>query len=92
MNYDYWHGIIPLVAIALLGFITAQMEYVGLAALALITLQAMNESFQSMRDDIPDTYGSYEAFQKNSKRDWVYFFIGLTLGFVVYGIIAGVMF
>lgn len=51
-------------------------------------MQAGNESFQALSDDIVANYGSYENFQLNSRDDWR----GRVLGAVAGTIIGGILF
>lgn len=49
----------------------------------LVMFHGLNESFQAIKKDLTTTYGSLENFQKDSKKDWKQFFIGLPVGMLL---------
>jgi len=87
--YNKWHGIISAlimgVAVVLAGFVDefSQLSLlVGIlgGSLLAIALQGVNESIQALDKDVEKKYGSYKAFQDNSRDDWGWFIKGWIIG------------
>jgi hypothetical protein len=94
INYDTWHGIIAAGLVAVLlpffcswlpieTFVLRYLVSVLATSFVVFSLQAMNESWQALDENIEETYGSFKKFQHNSRIDWAMTFIGLGISLVV---------
>ena len=48
-----------------------------------LMLQAINESMQAIDPKVESKYGSWQRFQRNSKRDWKVCLLGLFAGLLL---------
>ena len=89
MKYDKWHFIIPCVVLSVQ--IPVSVELTVYCLLSLISVQFFYEWYQFVDYNCPDTYGSYQNFVINTKKDIKFFifgmFIGLFIGFLIYSFI-----
>lgn len=84
INYDKSHGVIAFILYPVFLAVNLKLGIAGQIAVLhsvvfVVTLQAMNEAFQAINKNVAKKYGSWKAFQKNSKRDWAYCILGLFL-------------
>ena len=98
LNDDYYHGIIPFVilmvsipAIFWSGYSPVALMRLAVVVIMLITLQFFNEWKQAVDPHVFEKYGSWEGFQKNSRKDTKLFvigsFLGLFFGLLVYAVL-----
>lgn len=98
-KWDKWHGIFAMLIIILLTFIIylffgkSQMAFtVGfiISTLLIFALQGVNEALQLQSKKEVEKHGGYEAFAKNSKRDWAFAIMGWIFGSIVLVLIIGI--
>ncbi len=105
ISYDIWHGILA-VLVTVLAFIGgwyfllhfSVLDENGRFFIALLLamgishhLQAYNESRQLLDPWVKQKYGSWQAFQANSYRDWRYFYAGWLLSPFICGLMTLVL-
>ena len=98
LNDDYWHGLIPAITLSILIPVWYLLFAINVAhimtletVLVLIILHFINEWKEMIDPYLTLKYGSWQNFIINSKRDTKFFviglFVGLIIGFVIYGIL-----
>lgn len=91
ISYDKWHAILALfvtvvVFIIVMSFFSESypaattLKAFILSALIVSYLQAMNEAIQAIDKNLIKKYKTWKNFQKNSRIDWKYTFIGWSIG------------
>jgi len=102
IRYDLWHGILAallFLAVFFTGFFTIlpvltlvigpgfSILLISLSGIFVaLLLQSLNEAVQAIDPEVEKQYGSWQNFQKNSKRDWKYFLMGIITGQILSGI------
>jgi hypothetical protein len=97
ISYDKWHGILAVIAVLIFFlliyfFIIPCFELsvfpgVLIAWLSAVAgthyLQSATEIYQALDRDIEKKYGSYQNFQENSRKDYKWFWLGISVSWII---------
>jgi len=97
--YNKWHLILAVIAVALTFFIfwyflaeflvpgigkwPAALIFYFLSFQIAHHLQSWNEIAQALDPEVETKYGSYEAFQENSRDDFRWFWTGIAVSWII---------
>ncbi len=101
ISYNRWHLILTLIGTAAFipaaaFFLKASWGLTAILACSVFSLpfwvffHAINEAAQAIDPEVENIYGSWQAFQEDSRDDWKNSFIGWLLGIPI-GAIIGVL-